>query len=246
MTLGAPGDAGTAARWDGGADGAVVVEERGPGCEWETDGPLVEPVSAVTSWVFVLAALLVVLRRRQRHRPVPVAYATLVAGVGVGSFVQHGPDPAWSDAAHDLPLAGVLCFLAADAAGVLGGRARRWWWWAAPTGALMVPVVAWPRVGDLAQVAVAAVAALLLAWRAGRAPAVRGRVAVAAGLLTAGGAVGALSRTGGPWCDPSSLLQGHAVWHVAAAAALVVLAPLVTPDAPLAAPPAPARASMGG
>ncbi|TQL02625.1 hypothetical protein [Cellulomonas sp. SLBN-39] len=225
-------------------DGAVVVE-RGPGCEWVADGPLVEPVSAVTSWVFVLAALVVVVRRRRAHRPVPVAYVALVAGVGVGSFVQHGPDPAWSDAAHDLPLAGVLCFLAADAAGVLSGRARRWWWWAVPTGALMVPVVVWPRAGDLAQVGVAVVAALLLAWRASRVPAERARVAAACALLAAGGTVGALSRTGGPWCDPSSLLQGHAVWHVAAAAALVVLAPLVTPDAPLAAPPSPGRASMG-
>ena len=22
------------------------------------------------------------------------------------------------------------------------------------------------------------------------------------------------SRTGGPWCDPDSLLQGHAAWHL--------------------------------
>lgn len=26
------------------------------------------------------------------------------------------------------------------------------------------------------------------------------------------------SRTGGPWCDPGSLLQGHAVWHILDAA----------------------------
>ncbi len=33
----------------------------------------------------------------------------------------------------------------------------------------------------------------------------------------------ALSRTGGPWCRPESLLQGHAVWHVAAAWAVWLL-----------------------
>lgn len=209
----------------------TAVERVGPGCEWDPTGPLVEPVSAVTSFVFVLAALLVVLLRRRAGQDVPVAYVVLVAGVGLGSFVQHGPDPAWADVAHDLPLAGVLCFLAADAAGVLGGRPRRWWWWAAPTALLLVPVVAWPRVGDLAQVGVAVVAVLLVLLRAGREPGTRRRVGLALALLAVGGGVGALSRTGGPLCDPDALLQGHAVWHVAAAAALVVLAPLVTPRA---------------
>ncbi|UZN03691.1 hypothetical protein [Cellulomonas sp. S1-8] len=207
----------------------TVVEGPGPGCEWSAAGPLVEPVSAITSWVFVAAAVVLVVLRRRAGQPVPWAYAVLVAGVGVGSFVQHGPDPRWSDAAHDLPLAGVLCFLAADAVAALSGRPRRWWWWAVPTGALLVVVLAWPRAGDLAQVGVAAVAALLLLERARRRADVRPRVAVAVGLLTVGGSVGALSRTGGPLCDPASVLQGHAVWHVVAAAALVVLAPLVTP-----------------
>ena len=32
-----------------------------------------------------------------------------------------------------------------------------------------------------------------------------------------------LSKTGGPWCDPHSLLQGHAVWHVLGAVAAFCL-----------------------
>ncbi|GIG39187.1 hypothetical protein [Cellulomonas phragmiteti] len=210
-------------------DEVAGLPQPGPGCEWSPDGPLVEPVSAVTSLVFVVAAVVLVVLRRRAGLPVPWAYAVLVAGVGIGSFVQHGPDPAWSDPAHDLPLAGVLCFLASDAVAALTGRLRRWWWWAVPTGLLLVPVLAWPRIGDLAQVGVAVVAALLLLRRARRAPALRPRVAVAVGMLAVGGIVGSLSRTGGPLCDPESLLQGHALWHVASAAALVVLAPLVTP-----------------
>lgn len=31
------------------------------------------------------------------------------------------------------------------------------------------------------------------------------------------------SRTGGPWCDPDSLLQLHALWHVLAALAITTL-----------------------
>jgi len=34
-----------------------------------------------------------------------------------------------------------------------------------------------------------------------------------------------LGRTGGPICAEGSVLQGHAAWHVLAAAALWVLAP---------------------
>lgn len=209
----------------------VTVVQPGPGCESRPDGPLLEPVSAVTSFAVVAAAVVLVVLRRRGRLPQPWAYAVLVAGVGVGSYVQHGPDPAWSDPAHDLPLAGVLCFLAADTVGALTARPRRWWWWALPTALLLVPVLAWPRAGDLAQVGVAVVAAALLLARARRDHTVRTRVAVAVGLLAGGGAVGAMSRTGGPLCDPSSLLQGHAVWHVAAAAALVVLAPLTTSSA---------------
>ena len=39
--------------------------------------------------------------------------------------------------------------------------------------------------------------------------------------LAAAGAAGWwLGRTASPWCDPDSLLQGHAAWHLLGAAAL--------------------------
>lgn len=37
------------------------------------------------------------------------------------------------------------------------------------------------------------------------------------GVLAAGIVVWAVSRTGGAWCSPTSMLQGHAIWHVLAA-----------------------------
>lgn len=42
-------------------------------------------------------------------------------------------------------------------------------------------------------------------------------------VAVAGLVVHRLSRTGGPWCRPGSVWQGHALWHVLAAAALVML-----------------------
>ena len=38
--------------------------------------------------------------------------------------------------------------------------------------------------------------------------------------LVVGGVVFALSRTGGPLCQPDSLIQGHGLWHLLTAAAL--------------------------
>ena len=39
-------------------------------------------------------------------------------------------------------------------------------------------------------------------------------------LLLAGTALNVLGRTGGALCEPNSVLQGHAVWHVLTAGAL--------------------------
>ena len=48
------------------------------------------------------------------------------------------------------------------------------------------------------------------------------RVALAA--TAAGAACGWLGRTGGPLCDPDSLLQGHAAWHLLTAISLAAWA----------------------
>jgi hypothetical protein len=64
-----------------------------------------------------------------------------------------------------------------------------------------------------------------------------GRVAYRAALATtaAGAACWWAGRTASPWCDPDSLLQGHAAWHLLGATALACWA-LATLD-----PPAQAR-----
>lgn len=208
---------------------SLLAADAGPGCEVVSTGPLAEPVAAWTSLSFVVAGAVVLLRargdraRRRRH----TGYAALVAAVGVGSVVQHGPDPAWSDVAHDLPLLATLAYLGADAAGDLTGRTRAWWWWALPTAVLLPLVVLAPRPGDAAQVAVAAGAVALTVRRAVVRPALRRPVGRALALLSLGAVLGTLSRAGGPLCDPASPWQGHGAWHVLAAVALVVLAPTV-------------------
>lgn len=192
----------------------------GPGCEPYLDGFLQEPVAAVSSLVYVVAALLC--------RPAPAPYVVLVAGIGIGSFVQHGPNPPFADLVHDFPLAGTLLFVAADAAARLTGRTRRWWWWSVPLVALAPLILGAPAMADLVQVGIAAAAIGLTLARTRVQPKSRRRVLIALGLLAVGGVVGRLSVSGGPLCYPDSLLQGHAIWHVLSAAGLVVLAPVLT------------------
>jgi hypothetical protein len=212
---------------------AAPTPPPGPGCEALRDGFLQEPVAAWSSLTYVVAAVVVLVMARRGPRPPALAgYAALVAGIGIGSFVQHGPDPVWSDLAHDLPLAATLCLVAADGVAALRGRSRAWWWWAAPTAALVPAILLVPRPADAAQAVVAAVAVVVTLLRARARAAERTRVLVAVGLLAVGAVVGTLSRAGGPLCDPTSVWQGHALWHVLSAAALVALAPVVTRRAP--------------
>jgi len=67
-------------------------------------------------------------------------------------------------------------------------------------------------------VAVAEIARLV--GRARLAPARRVAYRAALAAAAAGAACWWLGRTQSPWCDPDSLLQGHAAWHLLGAAAL--------------------------
>lgn len=206
---------------------ALSTAPAGPGCETTSSGLLQEPVAALSSLAFVAAAAVIPVFARREEGRGAVGYAALVGSVGLGSFVQHGPDPAWSDVAHDTPLIAVLAFVAADAVADLTRRRRAPWWWLVPTTALIPLVLAAPRAGDAAQAGAAAVAVLLTLARARSHPEARRRIGVAVGLLAVGAAVGTLSRAGGPLCDPESVWQGHAAWHVLASAALLALAPVI-------------------
>jgi hypothetical protein len=213
-------------------------------CELAGGSPWAEPLSTWTSLAFVVAGTAVVVAAL-RPRPGPssgtlrpddaattrlhVAFGVMVALVGAGSVVQHGPSPSWNPVVHDPPLLGALAPVAADAVADLTGRRLRTWWWLAPT-LLGVPLAAvappWSTTAQVVAAVVAVGASTLRAWRR---PAVRRRTVTALVLLAVGGGVGTLSRPGWPLCDAGGplgvTLQGHAVWHVLAATALWLLAP---------------------
>lgn len=199
-------------------------------CDQHRIGFLEQPASAITSAAFVVAAA-GILAGRPRESDTPAreqqtVFGLLVAGIGVGSFVQHGPHPAWQAYVHDLPLAAVLVFVATDAVCDLSGRELPRAWWLAPSVAMVPVVAAGPGASTAAQVAFGAAAIALNVLRAVRRPALRAAVLTALGTVTAGAVLGRLTGRGGG-CSPESLVQGHALWHLLAAAALWRLAAAV-------------------
>ena len=182
-------------------DPPIIVD-----CERIARGFLAQPVNALTSLAFVLAGAMIALRRPDRR-----LLGLLVGLVGVGSFLFHGPVPFQSEWLHDVTIGWVLAAVVLD-------RRRHFVWWAIP--AVGVLFVIWPGGADPIMVVMATLAVIGEANRGLRQRDVATSVSV--GTLVLGGGIGSMSRTGWPWCDPDSLFQGHAVWHVLAAAALYV------------------------
>jgi uncharacterized membrane protein YgdD (TMEM256/DUF423 family) len=165
------------------------------------DGFLGQPVNAVSSLAFVLVGALL-LRRRPS-----LGWASM--GVGVGSFLFHGPMPAWAEWAHDVSLAVLVVALLAESDP-----------WRVVAAAAMIGIgfALWLDAAEVVTVGLAVIVVAMLATR------FRGdrvtKLAAPALLLAIGALVTANSRSGGPLCSPESILQGHALWHVMGAGAL--------------------------
>ncbi|MDV7084248.1 hypothetical protein [Rhodococcus opacus] len=194
-------------------------------CERYRDaGFLGQPAAAVTSLAFVIAGLVVVARRQ--HGTPTVIYGLLVVAVGAGSLVAHGPNPPWQAYAHDIPIATLLAYIAVDAASDrLGRRLSPVWWLVVPV--VMIPAVAaGPTVSTIVQAILAAIAVGFGLERARGRPQLRRTTIVAVLLLVSGALLGTIGdRTS--ICRPTGILQGHALWHVLAAAGLWRLAPTI-------------------
>ncbi|CAN5867007.1 hypothetical protein BH23ACT5_BH23ACT5_04890 [soil metagenome] len=176
-------------------------------CERVLDSFWGQPVNTVTTLAFVVAGLIVAVRSDRGW------VATALIATGFGSFVFHGPMPAWGDWAHDVSLVWLLVV-----AGFSGTQFER------PTGwpaliVLAIVIGTTPWAADPLGVLAAGYAIFAILWRSRSR-----RVVGAVGLLAVGAVVGRLSATGGPWCNPDTLLQGHAFWHLASATAVTLWA----------------------
>jgi hypothetical protein len=176
----------------------------GGDCELIRDAFWGQPVNALSSLGLVVAGL-VLLRRRP-------AIGVLACCAGFGSFVFHGPMPAWGEWAHDATLAGLILAVAAEqhTTALLAGLAS------IGVGFAVLPGLAEPATAVTAGIAVVVVSR-------GRQAPLR-RLLTPALILALAGSIALLSRTGGPLCAPRSIVQGHAVWHLGAALALTMWA----------------------
>lgn len=172
-------------------------------CERVIDAIWGQPVNSLTALAFVIMGGIVLIRTSRRW----VGVASIATGLG--SFLFHGPMIAGAGWAHDASLAWLLVV-----AGTSGTRLQRWGTWPALI-VLSAWVAATPEVIDLvsALLAAGAIGSILLRDRSPR-------TLMALAVLGVAALVGRLSATGGPWCQPDSVLQGHGFWHVAAAAAV--------------------------
>ena len=173
-------------------------------CEAIGVGFLGQPINTLTTLGFVLAGIIVISRRRDGGWIGIGLIAT-----GIGSLLFHGPMPPGNEWAHDVTLA----WLVTMAAG-WGSR------WEGFTHLLALAVIGLsfavlPVIADPFAVVMTFVAVISI-LRRDHTPATVAPLS----LLAAAAVFGRLGATGGPLCDPESLLQPHAVWHLGAATAL--------------------------
>ena len=173
-------------------------------CEAIGIGLFRQPINSVTTLAFVVAGLWIAGVRPDRRWVGAALTAT-----GLGSFLFHGPMPAGAEWAHDVTLAWLLV--------VVAGAGTRWERTTQVPGlvALAVLFALFPAAGDPTAVAIVVVA-VVVRIRIDRTPHTWGALT----LLAATAIVGRLGATGGPLCNPESLIQPHGLWHLGAAASV--------------------------
>ena len=194
-------------------------------CERLRDGLVAQPVNTASALAYLLAAAWLArqgARRDAASRREALAFGLAVAAAGVGSVDFHGPGSPAARWLHDAGLCAAVSFVAVhDLARLAGARRRVVPAWAATAGAGGVLLGLAPRAGGAVAGALGLLVAageVAVARRGPRRPPGAYRAGVAA--LAVGAACWWLGRTGGPLCDPDSLLQGHAAWHLLTAFAL--------------------------
>lgn len=183
----------------------LVVQPAAADCELIRPEWWGQPVNTATTFAFLIAALVVLVRSGN------VRVSTALALTGIGSFLFHGPMPPGSEWAHDVSLAWLIVVVGAG-----GTRFEKFGGWPSLVG-LAAIFAAFRLAADPVAVGLTVIALVLVLRRA--TPAVWWGIS----LLAVGGIVGRLSATGGPWCRPESWLQGHGFWHLAAAASVVMM-----------------------
>jgi len=200
-------------------------------CEHIGAGLLAQPTNTVSSLAFVICGLWLVgtsVRHQRRESILLIVYGFTMATVGLGSFAFHGPMPRGTQLVHDASVAALLLLVAVVALGASEGWDDRRVLTIFGLGA----GIATALLGIFPQASNAVLAAVFVAATASEARRLTGRQSnpgwggrirlywIVVALVAMAVIVNTIGRTGGLLCEPTSLLQWHAVWHVFTAAAL--------------------------
>ena len=214
-------------------------------CEQAVTGLLRQPANTVSNLGFVIAGVLIAQHAVSGRggggipRGPATAYALLVVALGPASAAMHATQSA---VGGDLDLTSMFFVSSLALAYAVSRLLRRHDAYAVARVflvALLAQEVAYFRGGRLpwiehsgnlafAVTILATVAIEVMIERRPRlpgdpAPLARGWLATAVGCLLVALGVWSLSKTGGVWCEPTSLVQGHAAWHVLCAGAAYAL-----------------------
>ena len=202
-------------------------------CEAPHPGWIRQPANTLSNAGFVVAGLLVAARAGRLPRDgvmsttVATAYACIVVLLGPGSAAMHATQSAWGGHLDMFSMylvagfaaawawvrwtrRGTTAFLTAYAACVLACELVGLW----PDP---VPVVHYSGNLAFGLLLVAAVVLETRIWRRGETTTVFGNGVVSLAAMLVAFTIWLLSNAG--WCDPHSLLQGHAAWHLLCAVA---------------------------
>lgn len=194
-------------------------------CESAGTGWLLQPANAWSSLAFAVVGIVLIVSASQtspRERSLRIPFGVLMAATGIGSFLYHGPQSGGAGFVHDITFLAMLWFLIlVDPASAYGVPLRLAW---AALGMIVlagsIVLIAVPASTNvLTGISVfALIGTDVLMHRIGG---IDGAWYGAAVLLFAGSLVfNLLGRSGTASCDPDSLFQLHALWHVSSAAAI--------------------------
>jgi hypothetical protein len=193
-------------------------------CEIVGGGWLVQPINAWSSLAYAAVGMVLITSTSQAprsDRTLRVAFGVLMVATGIGSFLYHGPQAAAAGFAHDITFLAMLWFLSlmnpASAYGV--PRPHAWIALASVTAAASAVLIASPdSTNVLTGISIVALITSDLLLR--RIGGINGRWYAAALILFGASLVfNLLGRSSTATCDPDTLIQFHALWHVLSAAA---------------------------
>ncbi len=173
--------------------------------------------------------------RMTRGGMYPALYAAIVVFMGPGSMYFHASLTRWGGILDVLSMYLFISFVVTYAIARGWGLSQRGFllWFVGTNVAIGVPQAVFSTSNRVFGylVTVAIVLEGLLIRRAGGgarrlprpAPIRRRWVMAGAGFFFIALGIWVPSRTGGPWCDPHSLWQGHAAWHLLTAATTACL-----------------------